>query len=257
MGEAKPLMTIQESSSDTPVDTGVSTRGEIFVGNSNGIVNVYAGTHRNAELVRTLGGTNTQMVHPSSMAVHPNGSIYIADSGAVPGEGKIIVMGAAQNGNIAPDRTMGGPHSGLTSPTGIAVGASGDVFVADHDSGKILIFAPDARGDVPPAAKLEGLKGPRRVYVDQDLNLFVTCDSDSSIAVFALNGPRTWIRTATVTSPAMHDPIGVTTDSAGRIATAVKGAVLFFAADANGSSTPVLELQGPEPMNPTGLLIHN
>src|ERR1700691_2764963 len=46
-GDAKPLMTIQESAPDTPVDASVSMRGEIFVGNSNGTVNVYAGQHRN------------------------------------------------------------------------------------------------------------------------------------------------------------------------------------------------------------------
>jgi hypothetical protein len=256
-GDAKPLMTIQEAPSDTPIDAGVNSRGEIFVGNDNGTINIYAGDHRKLERVRTLGGPNTMMVHPSSMAVDQSGAIYLTDVGSAPGQGQVIVMGAAQSGNVEPNRTIGGPHTGLTSPSGIAVGASEDVFVADHDSGKILIFAPDARGDVPPAATIEGFKGPRRVFVDQDLNLFVTCDGDSGIAVYALNGPRTWTRTATVVSPAMHDPIGVTTDSAGRIATAVKGAVLFFAADANGTSTPIIELQGPEPMNPSGLLIHN
>jgi hypothetical protein len=256
-GDAKPLMTIQEAPSDTPIDAGVNSRGEIFVGNDNGTVNIYAGAHRNLERVRTLGGPNTRMVHPSSMAVDQSGAIYLTDLGNAPGQQQVIIMAAAQSGNVEPNRTIGGPHTGLTSPTGIAVSASEDVFVADHDSGEVLIFGPDARGDVPPAATLEGFKGPRRVFVDQDLNLFVTCDGDSSIAVLSLSGPRRWTRAATVTSPAMHDPIGIATDSAGRIATAVKGAVLFFAADANGTSTPILELQGPEPMNPSGLLIHN
>jgi hypothetical protein len=84
----------------------------------------------------------------------------------------------------------------------------------------------------------------------------VSCDGDSSIAVFAPNGPRLWTRSATITSTAMHDPIGVTADSSGRIAAAVRGAVLFFAAAANGTSVPLVELQGPAPINPTGLLIH-
>ncbi len=256
-GDAKPLLTIQESAPDTPVDTGVSARGEIFVGNSNGTVNVYAGAHRNYLRVRSLAGSNTKMVHPSSMAVDQNGAIYIADLGARSGQEKLIFLAPAQTGNVVPDRIVSGPHTGLTSPTGIAIDASEEVFVADHDSGKILIFAADANGDAPPVATLEGLRGPRRVFVDQDLNVLVSCDADSSIAVFALNGPRMWTRSATITSAAMHDPIGVTADQSGVIAAAVKGTVLFFAAQANGPSTPLLELQGPEPMNPTGLLIHN
>jgi len=55
-GDAQPLATIKESAPDTPVDTGVNLRGEIFVGNGNGTVNVYAGEHRDYQLVRTLGG---------------------------------------------------------------------------------------------------------------------------------------------------------------------------------------------------------
>ena len=104
-------------------------------------------------------------------------------------------------------------------------------------------------------ATLDGLKGPQRVFVDQDLNVLVSCDGDNSIAVFTLAGPRTWTRSATITSAAMQHPIGITADGSGTIAAAVRGAVLYFAANANGPSTPSMELQGPEPMNPTGLLI--
>jgi hypothetical protein len=256
-GDAKPLATIQESSPDTPVDVGMSMRGEIFVGNSNGTVNVYAGAHRDYRRVRLLAGANTRMVHPVSMAVDQNGAIYLADRGAAPGQEQLIFLAPAQTGNVAPDRIVRGPHTGLTSPTGIAIDASEEVFVANHDSGKVLIFAADANGDAPPLATLEGLKGPQRVFVDQDLNVLVSCDGDDSIVVFAPDGPRTWTRSATITSAAMQHPMGVTADSSGNIAAAVQGAVLFFAAGDHGPSNPSFELEGPEPMNPTGLLIHN
>jgi hypothetical protein len=100
------------------------------------------------------------------------------------------------------------------------------------------------------------LNGPRRVAVDQDLNVLVSCDGNNSIVVFAPNGPRLWTRSATITSIAMHEPIGVASDSSGRIAAAVRGKVLFFTANANGTSTPLAELQGSAPFEPTGLLIH-
>ena len=73
-GNAPPLATIKEFAPDTPIDAGVNLRGEIFVGNSNGTVNVYAGENRVYQLVRTLAGPNTKMVHPMSMAVDMSGT---------------------------------------------------------------------------------------------------------------------------------------------------------------------------------------
>jgi hypothetical protein len=254
-GDEKPLLTIQEAPPDTPFDAGTSLAGEVFVGNSNGTVNVYTVHQNDYRFARKFAGPNTEMVHPVSMAVDPGGTVYIADRGADPGTAKVMWMVPGLRGNIAPEKILTGPHTGLTSPTGIAIDASEDVYVADHDSGKILIFDSSAQDDAPPVATIDGLKGPGRVFVDQDLNMYISCDGDSSIVVMAPDGPRMWSRTATITSAAMRMPVGVTADSSGRIATAVNGAVLFFAAEANGPSTPLLELQGPEPMNPTGLLI--
>jgi hypothetical protein len=254
-GDAKPLMTIREAAPDTPIDASANRDGEIFVGNSNGTINIYTVHHHDYQLVRTFAGPNTEMVHPTSMAVDPGGTAYVLDRGAAPGTAKVLWMVAGMRGNVAPEKTLSGPHTGLTSPTGIAIDASEDVFVADHDSGKILIFDSAAQDDTPPVVTIDGLKGPRRVFVDQDLNIYVSCDGDNSIVVMAPDGPRMWTRAATITSPAMRSPVGVTADSSGRIAAAVNGAVLFFAAEANGPSTPVVELQGREPMNPTGLII--
>ncbi len=254
-GDADPLGTIHESAPDTPVDSSVNLRGEVFVANRNGSIKIFAGRDYNYQLVRSIAGPHTQLLHPSSMAVDPMGDIYLADRGAAPTPAKIIWLPAGLNGNVFPDRVVTGPHTGLTSPTGIAIDASEEVFVADHDSGKILVFSADARGDAPPIATIGGFNGPQRVFVDQDLNLYVSSDGDSSIAVLAPDGPLRWTRTATITSATMTSPRGVAADNSGQIAVAVNGAILYFAAGANGPSTPLMELQGPAAMNPTGLMI--
>jgi hypothetical protein len=254
-GDGQPLGTIHESAPDTPVDSSINLRGEVFVANRNGSINVFAGRNYNYQLVRSLSGPHTQLLHPSSMAVDPLGNIYVADLGAPATPAKIIWIPAGLNGNVFPERVVSGPHTGLRSPSGIAIDASEEVFVADHESGQILIFAADAHGDANPITTIGGFNGPQRIFVDQDLNLYVSCDGDSSIVVLAPDGPLRWTRTATITSPTMTAPIGVAADSAGQIAAAVHGAVLYFAAGANGPSTPVIELQGPAPMNPAGLLI--
>lgn len=254
-GDARPLATIRESAPDTPVDSSVNLRGEVFVANRNGSIKIYAGRNYNYQLVRSLAGPHTQLRDLSSMAVDPMGNIYVAEPGAASAPAKIIWISAGVNGDVFPDRVVSGPHTGLTSPTGIAVDASEEVFVADHDSGKILVFAADARGDAAPLVTIDGFKGPERIFIDQDLNLYVSCGGDSSIAVLAPDGPLRWTRSATITSPAMSSPAGVAADSAGQIAVSVHGAVLYFAAGASGPSTPIIELQGPVPMNPSGLLI--
>lgn len=255
-GDERPLATIRETAPDTPIDASTNMRSEIFVGNRNGTINIYAGRDFNYQRVRTLGGPNTQMENLSSMAVDLSGDIYVTDHGAGPGKARVMWFAAALNGNVAPDRVVTGPHTELTSPTGIAIDSSEQVYVADHDSGKVLIFDSDARGDAEPVATIDGLNRPERLFVDEDLNIYVSCKGDSSIVVFVPNGPRKWIRSATVTSAAMRDPEGVTADNTGRIAVAVRGAVLFFAPGANGATAPVEVLQGHLPMNPTGLLIH-
>jgi hypothetical protein len=254
-GDAKPLATIQETAPDTPIDASLDMHGEVFIGNSNGSIKGYDGQNFDYQLVRTIAGPHTGLIHPSSMAVDPSGNVYVTDLGAAPGAEKLVWFSAALSGDIYPTKTVGGPHTGITSPTGIAVDASEEVFVADHDTGKILVFNADARDDATPVSILNGLKGPRSIFVDQGLNIYVSCDGDNSIVVLAPDGPLVWSRTASITSTAMHAPDGVAADNAGRIATAVQGAVLYFAANANGPSTPVLDLKGPEPINPTALMI--
>ena len=254
-GDSKPLVTIHESGPGTPIDASASIRGEVFVGHSDGVINVYAGRNFDYQLVRTLGGAHTGLVHPTSMAVDPMGNIYLADRGAVPAAAKVVWLPAGGTGNVYANKVVSGPHTGLTSPAGIAIDASESVFVADHDSGKILIYAADAQGDAAPVATIDRLNGPRRLFIDQDLNVYVSCDGDDSIVVLAPDGPRRWTRIATITSPAMHALEGVAADNSGRIAAAVHGAVLYFSAGTNGSAKPALELQGPVPMNPGALMI--
>ncbi len=255
-GDAQPLATIRESAPDLPVDASIDLRNEVFIANANGNIKIYAGRNPNDyRQVRELGGPHTGMEHVTGMAVDLSGDIFIADQGIKPGEAHVLWFAAALNGNILPVREIIGPHTGLTSPEGIAIDSAGETFVVDRQTNRVLVFAADAEGDAAPVAILGGLNQPRRVFVDGDLNVYVTNHGDDSLAIFVADGPQHWTRNASVTSPAMRNPDGVTADSAGRIAVAVPNAVLFFGANASGSSTPKWSLQGPAAMNPATLLI--
>src|ERR1700691_4079338 len=139
-GDSQPLATIVEAAPDVPVDAGANLRGEVFVANANANLKVYAGRHFKFQLVRSIAGPHTRLANVTAMAVDPSGNLYVTDRGSAPGDARLEWFAAALNGNILPGRVISGPHTGLTSPTGIAIDASNEAFVVDHDSGKALVF---------------------------------------------------------------------------------------------------------------------
>jgi hypothetical protein len=252
---AAPVATIKEAPEDIPIDVGKDLLDEISIGNQNGNVKVYVEHNGEYQLVRHIEGAHTKLRHLNAMAVDQGGGLYIADAGRGHGDPSIVVFAANLTGNVLPDHIISGPHTGLTTPTGIAIDATGRTFVADHDSGKVLIFEANTRGDTPPIATIDGLPKPNRVFIDQELNLYVDSGSNHSITAFIPEGPQNWSRTATITATELQDPQGMAVDASGRVAAAIPGGIIFFAANADGANVPVQSLKGPAPFNPAGILI--
>jgi hypothetical protein len=252
---ATPLATIKEASADIPIDIDIDLSAEVFVANRNGNIKVYAGRNYDYQMVRGLTGPHTQLQHLNAFAVDQAGGVYVADSGGGTGDVKILVFAPNVNGDIAPDHSISGPHTGLTTPTGISIDATGRTFVADHASNKILIFEANTRGDTAPIATINNVPAPNRVHVDQELNLYVDSGLNHSITVFIPEGPDNWSRTATITAPDLQNPQGMAVDASGRVAVAIPGGIVFFGANADGPSAPVQLLQGPPPFNPAGIAI--
>jgi hypothetical protein len=253
---ATPLATIKETAADIPIDVGVDMEEEVFIANQNANIQVYGGRNYNYQRIHLLQGPNTQLQHPNAMAIDPVGGIYIADAGNGSRGPRILVFSPNMNGDIPPDHWIGGPDTELETPTGISIDATGRAFVADHASGKVLIFEANTRGDTPPIATIGNLPAPNRVLVDENLNLYVDSGSNHSITVFIPSGPHNWSRNATITASELENPLGMAVDASGRLAVAIPGQIVFFAANASGPSAPVQSLQGPVPFNPTGIAIH-
>jgi hypothetical protein len=253
---ATPLATINETAADIPVDVGMDLEKEVFVANQNGNIKVYAGRNYDYQQVRELIGPNTQLQHIDAMAVAQSGDLFIADAGTDSRNPKILVFSANMTGDIPPDHWIGGPHTELTTPTGISIDATGRTFVADQAAGKILIFDANSHGDTLPIGTINGLSSPNRVLVDQDLNLYVDSASNHSISVFIPAGPQNWMRTATIRASELLNPAGMAVDASGRLAVAIPAEIVFFAANANGPTMPVQIIHGPAPFNPAGIAIH-
>lgn len=255
-GAAQPLATIRENPPDKPIDVSVDLSGEVFVANENGNLRAYGGRDFHYELIHTVEGPHTQIRHPTSIVAKFDGTFYIADAGDAAAKARVEWFTAGQNGNVFPNRIISGPHTGITSPRGLALDGSGRLFVADQATNKVLVFEPDATGDAAPLVVLTGLHSPERLFVDQLLNIYVSNKGDNSIKVFITTGPQSWSLSATITSSEMRQPIGVAADLTGRIVVANTGGILFFAPNSDGRVEPASNLQGPAPMNPAGIFIH-
>jgi len=255
-GAAQPLAAIKENPPDKPIDVSVDLSGEVFVANENGNLRAYGGRDFHYELIHTVEGPHTQIQHPTSIVAKFDGTFYIADAGSAPDKARVEWFPAGQNGNVFPNRVISGPHTGITSPRGLALDGSGRLFVADQATNKVLVFEPDATGDAVPVTVLTGLHSPDHLFVDQLLNICVSNKGDNSIKVFITTGPQSWSLSATITSAEMRQPSGVASDQTGRIAVANTGGILFFAPNSDGQVEPASNLQGPTPMNPAGIYIH-
>jgi hypothetical protein len=186
-----------------------------------------------AGFLRTLAGTNTGLHVPSGMAFDANDKLYVANNGSAsvtvytvptpsptpsgspsPTPSPTPTPTATPSGspsatpspsptpnatNITPDTTIQGGSTGLVSPLSVALDASGNLYVADPDTGsapRILVFdAPFAAGtqNVAPSRTITGsntdLVYPTDVKVDSGGTIYVvdrgSGSNTSKLLIFA------------------------------------------------------------------------
>ncbi len=165
-----------------------------------------------AYVVRTLAGTGVpafagdggpataaQLKAPGGVSVGPNGVVYIMDTGnarirRVNPDGVISTL--AGNGSVGSSGDGGPAINAQLSLVGIAVGPTGNVYVAGGNrirqitpDGVIQVFAgngtPGYSGDGGPAA--QALVSPSALAADTQGNLFFTSEA------FIAGNTRAWV----------------------------------------------------------------
>ena len=178
-----------------------------------GSIAVYSEGSDGAGKPRTvIAGPLTRLASPSAIAAGKDGRIYVTNEGPITcpirncscltsGHGNVTIYDAAEKGDAAPIGTIGGPRTGLDYPYGVTLDSSGNIYVLNADgldgvficyirgagrsavplsSGRriaggmtdlsssqfsypdytladpILVFAPGAKGDVPPIRTIGG-----------------------------------------------------------------------------------------------------
>lgn len=148
------------------------------------------------------------LLAPTALAVDPRGRLLVADRGA----NRVLVYQAPFDGSRMPSLAWGGlghRHGSasdeasaalglLAGPSGVAVSASGNVFVADTDHHRVLVFSSlDAIGDEPvrilgqlaladarPSAGRQGLNSPTGLAVDGEGRLAVADTGNHRVLIF-------------------------------------------------------------------------
>ncbi len=144
-GNVTPSATIGGSNTGLNYPEGIALdgSGNIYVANSEGnTVTVYpAGSSGNVAPSSTIGGSNTGLNYPLGIALDASGNIYVSNFEAAGAPASslesnaVTVYPARSNGDTAPSSTIG---SSLDAAVGIALNASGNVYVASLGLGTAL-----------------------------------------------------------------------------------------------------------------------
>jgi hypothetical protein len=219
-GNATPAATITGSNTglNFPSDVAFDASGQIYVAEAGSppAIRVFApGASGNVAPIRTITGSNTGIVDPRGLMVDGSGNLYVADWGAPPtSSASVLVFAPVASGNATPNATIAGNKTELATPGGLALDASGRLYVADNTFNHVLIFAPAASGNVAPSDSIvtsNPLAGNGDVIFDASGQLYVANTGDHKILVFAAAASGNATPTATIagSNTGLFNPLSV------------------------------------------------
>jgi hypothetical protein len=252
-------------------------------GGGGGVGRIYVSNAANNSIVRfdsaltvtgnatpgaTIIGASTLLSTPQYLFLDvANNRLFVANQSG----SNVLVFDNAntKTGNVAPDRTIGGPATQLVSPVDVALDrVKGLLYVADN--GKIQVFAngSTATGNVAPLHTLSLTFNVSAIFVDSvNDRLFVADITSNAVQVFdsasTLNNVVSANRIISGGTTQLNQPAGLQIDNAGRlIVSNFNGTSVTFyssAATANGDITPVASIAGSNTglAAPTQIILNN
>ena len=181
----------------------------------------------------------------ATQASGPGAGIYVSQAG-----NQILVFAPDATGNAAPVRTIAGSNTGLSLPIGVALDASGNLYVANRMGAGVTVYAPGASGNVAPLRTLtaSGMQAAEGVAIGQGGDVFAsTCPScgasgGGQVAVFHFpSGAAQSDYSIAGQDTGFTDPGSIALDSDQElvVGNSFGGTVATFAAGATGDATPI------------------
>ena len=188
---------------------------------------------------------------PRNLAVAPDGSLYLADTGNhriihMSGDGEVLETW----GSFADGSTIegGAPAGTFYEPWSVAIGTDGSVFVADTWNHRVQKFSPEGQflkqwGVFGQGENAAAFWGPRDIATDDKGWVYITDTGNKRVVVFDENGVFiTEFGGAGLLAGQFDEPVGVAVDADG----------LVYVADTWNQRVQVFELdQGSNSFFPT------
>ena len=256
-----------------PLDVATDAAGNLYITDANdrrirrvdpsGTISTIAGT--GVEGYSGDGGpaVDARLNFPASVAVDAEGNLFFTEyfehrirrvdsSGTISTVAGIGVEGFSGDGGPAVEAQ-------LDTPTGVAVDADGNLFIADFSNRRIRKVDPsgtittlagggDALGDGGPAIAA-GIRNPTGVAVDADGNLYISVLSNSTIrrvdpsgTISTIAGIGRWGFSGDggpASQAALHGPNDVAVDAAGNLFIADTGNQRIRKVDPSGMITTI------------------
>jgi hypothetical protein len=138
----------------TPVQGQGVTLGSIVV--------FAAGADGDAEPLRVIRGPATGLRLPDGLIVDRRGRIYVTNYPGAINDDTVRIFAPDADGDAAPERVIGGPHTGLDWPVGLALDREERLYVGNggrvtRDPGPgITVYEAGAAGDATPIRTIVG-----------------------------------------------------------------------------------------------------
>jgi DNA-binding beta-propeller fold protein YncE len=247
-----------------PNDLTVDGKGNLFVADTDGnrvleFKPPFANAMRASLVIgqssfhsNTCASGSARLCAPRSIAIDPQGNLFVIDSDnnrvlmfnapLTSGEAAHLVIGQSNFSSNGCNRGASASASSLCSPKGITLDKAGNLYVADADNNRVLLYINPLTSDqiadrvfgqpnftaTACSTSASGLCGPHRVRVGRN-GQFLVSDSDnnrvleyssplsSSIANFVFGQPNVSSSAPTTSATGLAGPQGIAIDSHGNL----------------------------------------
>ncbi|CAF3801481.1 unnamed protein product [Rotaria sp. Silwood1] len=170
-----------------PVYISIDSAFNLYINdyNNNRIIKYTRGSSVGVPLTNGNGSGLSQVSAPFGSVIDIYGNLYVSDAGnsRIMKYSNISLTSASPpiTGQVVAGGSLGSNYSQLYAPWGLAVDASGNVYISDHRNSRVMKWTPGSTTGTLVAGIGNGtvgngsreLSGPMGIFLDQNLTLYI------------------------------------------------------------------------------------